>query len=650
MDYVKWAQTHVYFRPERSDFPGYYNPEVFPFFNEILKALSPEDPCRTVTFKKSAQLGGTILALIWTMGSLDVQGGDFMYITPTLENAKRWSKSKFETLANDIPTIRAKFPRNSKEATDTILRKDSRDGLASLLISGANSGASLSMESRKNIVLDDLAKWINNDAGDPEGQAESRAQSFLFAKIFKNSTPLLWPGCRITSSFKLGSQEHYYVPCPQCEHEQVLEWENFKSSIDTENTATARFHCVDCGFPIEEHHRAEMMKKGRWVAHNPKMLRKHRSFFLWSAYSPLASFERIADSWLAAQGDTEKLQRFFNDDLGEPLEVEGSIPDWESIKKQADEADNRRGRVPFGFYLVFLGIDVQEDRVEWLARAYGRRNRTFTVDHGVIHGHICEENVRTQLSQLLKKRFRNPCGHDIAITKTGIDGNYSTEDVFGWIKTGKLRKSEVIMVRGAKGHEVPMIEAAGKEVSHKGRKSKRKPWHGWFFNLGVSKMKLSLYRALRTCKDPDERGFVGFASGFEDEFYEQLTAEAWVGEKNKRTGRKEYAWVPQRDRNEVLDMMNYADGVAIHSGVRRMSDADWDDLEERLTTPPPEQQGDLEDLLGLAAPRISQTNETDQTRSPVKAASTAQTDAKQTERDRLIAERAALRAKLAKSP
>ncbi|WP_082830498.1 MULTISPECIES: terminase gpA endonuclease subunit [unclassified Pseudovibrio] len=646
VDYVKWAQKNVFFRPERSDFPGYYNPDVFPFFNEILKALSPEEPCRTVSFKKSAQLGGTILALIWTMASLDVQGGDFMYITPTLENAKRWSKSKFEPLANDIPSIRAKFPRNSKEATDTVLRKDSKDGLASLLISGANSGASLSMESRKNIVLDDLAKWINNDAGDPEGQAESRAQSFLFAKIFKNSTPLLWPGCRITTSFNQGSQEYFYVPCPQCEHKQILEWENFKEQIDSENTATACFHCVECGFPIEEHHRSEMMKKGEWIAHNPKMLRKHRSFFLWSAYSPLASFERIADSFLSTNGDTEKLQRFHNDDLGEPLVVEGSVPDWETLKNTADDTGHQRGRVPAGYYRLFLGIDCQDDRVEWLVRAYGRGNRTFVVDHGVIHGHISEDEARTQLKPIMKRKFRNPYGHDLPIFKTAIDGNYSTEDVFDWIKKAKLRKSEILMVRGAQAHEVPMIEAVGKDVNDKGRKSKRKPWHGWFYNLAVSKMKLSLYRSLRTCKDPDQRNAVAFPAGFEDEFYEQLTAEAWVGEKNKK-GIKVYAWKKQRDRNEVLDMMNYADGAAIHSGVRRMTDADWDVLEAELTTPLPDVQGDFEDLLGLAAPTPEPAKAPEP--KPEITQSKAKGDVKLSERERMLAERAARRSQLAKT-
>ena len=48
--------------------------------------------------------------------------------------------------------------------------------------------------------------------GDPELMADNRSRAIADAKIFKISTPLIVPGCRITRNFRDGSQEHPYCP------------------------------------------------------------------------------------------------------------------------------------------------------------------------------------------------------------------------------------------------------------------------------------------------------------------------------------------------------------------------------------------------------------------------------------------------------
>ena len=165
-------------------------------------------------------------------------------------------------------------------------------------------------------VQDDLAKWEMNAAGDPEAQADSRSRAHEFAKILKASTPLVIPGCRITKSFEAGSQEHPYVPCPHCKEMQVLDWENMLSNLDPEHPEKACFNCVACGVEIHEHHRPAMLARLEFRAHNPAALRSHRSFWIWSAYSVLQSFERIAREWLKAKRDSAAEQTFLNDTAG----------------------------------------------------------------------------------------------------------------------------------------------------------------------------------------------------------------------------------------------------------------------------------------------------------------------------------------------
>ncbi len=82
-----------------------------------------------------------------------------------------------------------------------MLYKERRDGLARLLITGANSpGVAVPGDDRQQ-VQDDVSKYEINTMGDPELMAESRSRAIADAKIFKISTPLIEPGCRITRNF-----------------------------------------------------------------------------------------------------------------------------------------------------------------------------------------------------------------------------------------------------------------------------------------------------------------------------------------------------------------------------------------------------------------------------------------------------------------
>jgi phage terminase large subunit GpA-like protein len=206
VDYLKWAEDNIVFSERESEFSGPYNRQRFRYFDEILRALSPDDPCGIASLAKSAQLGGTVLANIFTGGSMDMDPGDFLYVHPTHDNAVRWSKMKLSPMLKGTTALRKIFPMKARDGQDSVTYKERRDGRGALLISGANSPASLSQVSINRQVQDDLAKWDMNSAGDPENQADNRSQGREFAKIFKISTPMVVPGCRITSSFEAGNR------------------------------------------------------------------------------------------------------------------------------------------------------------------------------------------------------------------------------------------------------------------------------------------------------------------------------------------------------------------------------------------------------------------------------------------------------------
>ncbi|WP_158811194.1 phage terminase large subunit family protein [Beijerinckia sp. L45] len=587
IDYLAWAVRNIVFTKRESPEPGPYNPDRFSYWTEVLHALSPADPCRIVTLAKSAQLGGTALANIFTGGSMEMDAGDLMYVHPTDNNAERWSKMKLTPMLRGTPSLRALFPEKSREGGNSVLYKERADGRGAILISGANSPASLSQVTVGRQVQDDLSKWEINPAGDPEAQADSRSRAITFAKIFKISTPLVMPGCRITKSYKAGSQERLFVPCPHagCGHMQTLDWDNMLSNLDPDIPERAFFTCVACEQPIEEHQRAWMLKRGEWRAANPKMKRIHRSFYIWSAYSNLQSWAQIAFEWFKAKGDPESERVFLNDTVGQAFEATSEAPPWEALRDRGEGSTYVRGTLPKGALLLTLGIDCQVDRVEWQVVAFGRGNRRWVIEYGVTPGHISEPATRDLLDGLIEQSYPNSAGRPIKPDLTAIDGNAWTEDVWGW--ASRHPSSRVIMVRGANRDTSPVLEQVRKERNAAGKPLK---YSKRFYNFGTSVLKMALYRNLLK-KDPEEPGHVFFPQGLEDEYYRQLTAERRSSV--KRFGVEVFRWlVEPGQRNEGLDTHLQAETAANRLGLRSMPDRRWD-FYEATREGPIDSEGDL---------------------------------------------------------
>lgn len=595
VDYLRWAVNNVVFSRRESDFPGPYNPTLFPYFSEALSALAPDDPCRIVTIMASAQVGKTVVGNIFLGGSMHMDPCDFLVVHPTEETAGRWSKTKLAPMLRGTTALAQLFPQKSRDTADSILFKERRDGLGAILISGANSPASLSGVTMRRQVQDDLAKWEMNVAGDPEAQADSRSRSAEFAKILKISTPLVMPGCRITKSFEAGSQEHPYVACPHCRHRQVLEWENMLAHLDPDHPEKACFYCVGCGVAIEEHHRPRLLASLEWRAHNPAAKRFHRSFWIWSAYSYLQSWERIAREWLRAKGDPAAEQTFLNDTCGKAYRAQGEAVSWEILRDRGANSDYARGEIPRGALVVCLGIDCQGDRVEWQVVAFGREHRRWVIDCGIVPGHISDVVCQERLDALLKQTWRNTAGRQIGLDMSAIDGNAYTEDVWEWAR--RHPASKLIMVRGVAPDSAPLLARVKRERNR--TTGKLLKYSSRFYNFGTSVLKMALYR--NTAKsDPLAPGYIGFPRGLEDEFYREFTAER--REPFKRHGYTVYRWKKDDNvDNEALDTHLQAEAAAIKFGIRGLPDAIWDKLEAEREAPPEAPQGDIEDLLRVSS-------------------------------------------------
>lgn len=610
IDLERFAVEHLVF-PAGETFAGPYDAERFAFWSEPLAACSPNHPCRMVTIRKSAQLGGTVLSLIVAYAALHHGLGRIGVTHPTDANGTMWVRGKFDRYLPAV--VRAALVPPGKEGGNSLSYKSRKDGRATLEIAGANSPSDLSQKTWDIQVQDDLSKWADNPlAGDPETSADSRSKAVPSAKILKISTPTLAGECRISRAYDEGTRHVLHLPCPHCRGLQPLRWEVFRDTIDPDDPASAHFVCVEtvdaetgelstgCGGRIEEHHRRWMMHPAngmRWIARHPERATWHCSYDVWTAYSPLTSWEVIARDWLAARGKPTAEQGFFNDTLGRPYEGDHDAPITEALIARS-RGSRARGIVPLGFPFLFVGVDVQQDRLEWQLVAYGHRWRRHVVEYGVIPHAVTERDpVFARLDALLASTWTSAHGVRLGVDHLAIDANYETDIVMDWVR--RHTRQRVTAVRGVSGWQRDIIAAVGERRETDG---KRRRYGGRLFNVAVDLLKLWAYRAFkieRAADGPDPDYYVTFAAGLdtgETAYFDGLTSNRRV--ERVRAGKRVWGWeLPKGRADEPLDTWNYAEVAARKWGFAGLTDADFAREEARRLTPRAGAQADLEDLF-----------------------------------------------------
>lgn len=595
VDYLAWAKRNVVFGHE-SPFPGPFDPARFPWVPGILEVLAPEHPARVVVLDGSAQIGKTVVAEIFAGGSLDLDPGPFLYVHPTTDNGERWVKQKWKVRVRSTSALSEIFAESkSREGANSLSYQERKDGRGFLQVTGANSSASLSLISVSRQVQDDLSKWEINNAGDPESQADSRSKAFEWAKILKISTPLVSPGCRISAAYKRSTQGEFQVPCPHCDAFQALTWENLRDNIDPEHPERAHFTCASCGAAIEQQHREAIVRRGHWVMRNPAAAAAGIfGFYIWTAYAATETWASLARRWLDAKGEPSREQTFLNDDAGLAYEAQGEAPPWEKLHKRAEASELRLGKIPVGALILSIGVDCQSDRVEWHLKGFGRDSRRWTIEYGVIDGHIAEEKTQAALDALLKRTWPDAFNRRRAADVLAIDAGAWKTDVHNWAR--RHPQARVIMVRGVPGDAAASLALVKEERTQDGKVIK---YQKRYWNVGAAALKASLYRQLAK-EDPAAQGFCGYPAGLSEEFFRQLTAERRQPVKNK-DGYVVWRWVKIANQaNEVLDTEIYAEAGAIRWGWRKMQPHHWDALEANRERPPEALQLDLEDRLLLA--------------------------------------------------
>ena len=322
-----------------------------------------------------------------------------------------------------------------------------------------------------------------------------------------------------------------------------------------------------------------MLAGFEWRAQNASARREHRSFYIWSAYSVLQSWARIAQEWLKARGDPGAEQTFICDTVGKAYRAQAKSPPWETLRDRAAQSHYIRGTIPRGALVLTIGLDVQQDRVEWQLVGFGERYTKFIVDYGIVDRHISDPDCQRNLDLVLAKRWKNVAGREVGVDFAAIDGNAWVEDV--WSFARRHPSNKLIMTRGRGDDGAPRLALVKLERNPK--TGLLLPYSRRFYNLGVNGLKMALYRDMAK-DDPAPPGYVSFPSGLPDDYFQEVTAERRTAV--KRHGFTVYRWTKDdRQDNEALDTAIVATGAAIRFGAYGLSDQSWAKLRLDRETP-----------------------------------------------------------------
>lgn len=231
--------------------------------------------------------------------------------------------------------------------------------------------------------------------------------------------------------------------------------------------------------------------------------------------------------------------------------------------------------VPMKGLLLTAGVDVQNDRLVIVIRAWGRGEESWLCGWLELWGDPSTEQPWKQLDELLEAKYTHESGTELPIDCTAIDSGFLTSEVYNYVRT-RSHKYRVLTVKGMSTEGKPIISKPSyQDVDYKGKivKNGVQLWA-----VGSDTCKHLIYGRLRI-RDSGT-GCYHFPLGIDAQYYLELTGEKLVTKFNKGFPKREWMRLPGR-RNEVLDCEVYNLAAAVSCGMQSPR-WDWKNLEARV--------------------------------------------------------------------
>ena len=581
----EWAEAHRVLSRENSAEAGPWRNSRTPYLVDIMDAFT--DPkVEKISLVASSQVGKSELELNIIGYIIDQDPGSILYIQPTVDDAKKFSRLRIAPMIRDCPTLRRKVADiKSRDSGNTMLQKSFPGGM--LTIVGSNSASGLASTPAKYVLGDERDRWALSAGteGDPWKLAEARTTTFYNSKMVDVSTPTDKETSPIAKSFYEGTRERWCHKCPHCGEYSNIVFDDIKFDFDTIGSGRKKDYivnsvswcCPECGCLTSEEDMRNQPAK--WIAENPDAYKRgHRSFWLNAFSSPWQGWAKVVYAFLMARKDPQRLKVVYNTMLGELWEDRGDLEDEDTMLARREDYGSREDGTPIelpdGVLVLTCGVDTQDDRLEYEVVGHGHYGETWGIKKGIIMGDPGYDEPWERLDDVVSHIYKFKDGTGLSISMTFVDsGGHKTQHVYKQCRARLQRR--VFAIKGQGGDGVPYTKPPSKvKIMVNGQAIGQT----WLYSIGVDAGKADIYGALKVqeagpkyCHFPK-----GVDRGYDNAFFTGLLSEKLVMKSER--GRTRWAWVklPGHERNEALDCRNYA------MAALRVLDPDMDKVEARL--------------------------------------------------------------------
>jgi terminase, large subunit len=534
-----------------------------------------------VTWMKSKRVGYTKVLTALNGFHISQDPCSILHVQPTVEDAEGYSKDEIDPLIRDVEVVTEVLGDiKSRDKRNTILKKTYPGG--TLYLAGANSGRGFRRISARIVEFDEVDAYPPSAGreGDVISLGTGRAEDAWNSLILIGSTPLIKGTSIVARSYDESDQRRFYVPCPHCDHGQVLKWGGRETDFGIKwpdgEPERAAYLCEHCHCLIEHAEKYAMLDQGEWVAGRP--FKGHAGFHIWAGYSylPKASWSNLAEEWDRVNKSPGSLQVFVNTVLGEPWEEKGKAPSEERLAKRREAYPTRtvpsstpdvepriENVVPRRAVILTSMTDVQNNRLECQVMAWGRGEELWALEYHVLYGDPTADAVWAELLALLERPRHLERGGVDFIRSSCIDSGYAAQSVYGFVAHRPVYRTpdgRVAYTWATKGYA-----GSGPVWSKKPGKSQIANVPVWPVKVDTAKDQLA--GRAETIEAPGP-GYIHFPLNFGDDYFRQFTAEQSFDRTDPR-GFPLRIWEMKkgRTRNEAWDTTvgNYAALCALYS-------------------------------------------------------------------------------------
>lgn len=308
MTVSEWADARRVLDAKTSSMPGRWSTDQTPYLREIMDAFNDPE-IEEISLMKSTQIGGTEAMLNMLGYVIDQDPSASMIVYPTKELGEFSSKNRIQTMVDLCPELREKYDAGSK-----LLELQFSEMY--LVISGANSPATLASYPIRYLFMDEVDKYPENAGkeADPRALARERTNSYRDnRKIISVSTPTYEDGNIYKDWLAADEQNEYWVTCPECGAQWSWEFKQLKFDNSSPEMAqqTAMYCCKECGAMLSDAQHNRMNQQGFWK--KVKSSGRQRVAFRMNVFaSPFIRLGDIARQFEVSRKDKAQLMNFIN--------------------------------------------------------------------------------------------------------------------------------------------------------------------------------------------------------------------------------------------------------------------------------------------------------------------------------------------------